>query len=591
MSLLMDALKKAEQEKKKALEDTGAHRREEVDRPVAELRPEDAPGKTFAEKTLNKEIAGDTTSGELTLEPLPPVEEHRAESLQEAIVTDKTLDISDELKTELGDMTLELPRDPTLGTEPGASYDREATLPSERAIKASLRDYFDGSQSLSSQSLSSQSISLERSGERTRPGASTTPLRPEPLPSGSYTTRVSAHTIFTAGRKAPKWKIGYAVAALILLTVPFLFYVIYNEMRTSPKPDVFLAEKPVVGTPPEKAVVTPTPAPSAPVTPPATTVQTVPPTPEPGGMEPPAAETREEAIALAEPSKTMPTPGSDITAPGAKEPSAAPESPKEIAALKPEKEAALSEGKAKAPAARTKRRSTTRARVFDDYAGEVPVASAAPPPMRLDTSDLQISKSRGQGTIHPRVSEAYQAFQAGQYGRDRMLYESVLAQHPENRDALLGLGAIAMQTGSRERSYQYYRRALELNPQDSVAAAALAHLQRNAGGQARESQLKLLLDKDQKSPQIHFGLGNVYARQSRWAEAQEAYFQAYARDEQNANYAFNLAVSLDHLGQNKAALSYYRQALSLADRQPDINFNTAQVLARIEKITALGGAD
>jgi Tfp pilus assembly protein PilF len=37
---------------------------------------------------------------------------------------------------------------------------------------------------------------------------------------------------------------------------------------------------------------------------------------------------------------------------------------------------------------------------------------------------------------------------------------------------------------------------------------------------------------------------------------------AYARDPDNADYLFNVAVSLDHLRQNKLAAQYYRMALN-----------------------------
>jgi len=42
------------------------------------------------------------------------------------------------------------------------------------------------------------------------------------------------------------------------------------------------------------------------------------------------------------------------------------------------------------------------------------------------------------------------------------------------------------------------------------------------------------------------------------------HFQAYAADPDNADYIFNVAVSLDHLRQSKLAAQYYRMALSAA---------------------------
>ena len=78
---------------------------------------------------------------------------------------------------------------------------------------------------------------------------------------------------------------------------------------------------------------------------------------------------------------------------------------------------------------------------------------------------------------------------------------------------------------------------------------------------------------------MSFALGNQYASQRRWAEAQQAFFAAFSGDPENADYAYNLAISLDHLRQPRLALEYYQRALALAGNRP-VGFNTAQAQAR-----------
>jgi tetratricopeptide (TPR) repeat protein len=69
---------------------------------------------------------------------------------------------------------------------------------------------------------------------------------------------------------------------------------------------------------------------------------------------------------------------------------------------------------------------------------------------------------------------------------------------------------------------------------------------------------------------LAFALGNVYASQQRWNEAQSAYFDAFLFARQsnetaiNPDYAYNLAVSLEQINQPEAALDYYLQAQTLA---------------------------
>jgi Flp pilus assembly protein TadD len=100
----------------------------------------------------------------------------------------------------------------------------------------------------------------------------------------------------------------------------------------------------------------------------------------------------------------------------------------------------------------------------------------------------------------------------------------------------------------------------------------------------RDSRLKTLLNEQQDSSSLHFALGNRYAEQSRWAEAQQAYSNAYRLESNNAELAFNLAISLDRLGQKKSAVQFYQRALQL-DSQQSAGFDHKQISQRIEDLT------
>ena len=201
---------------------------------------------------------------------------------------------------------------------------------------------------------------------------------------------------------------------------------------------------------------------------------------------------------------------------------------------------------------------------------------------------IRISKKPTPDRIYPLLTKAYEAFQAGNDGRAKILYESVIAREPINANALLGLGAIAMRSGDAQRAAQIYVKLLSLYPDDPVARAALIDLNQNVPPVEGESHVKKLLTRNPEQPFLYFTLGNLYARQARWAEAQQAYFEAYHRDGENADYAFNLAVSLDRMGKPATALRYYRRALQLA---PDgqANFEVEAVVRRITVIGVAGG--
>ena len=183
------------------------------------------------------------------------------------------------------------------------------------------------------------------------------------------------------------------------------------------------------------------------------------------------------------------------------------------------------------------------------------------------------------------LASAYQSYQQGDFAAAQQQYVAALKQDPNNRDALLGIAALARQQGQDAIAAQYYRHVLELNPRDPEAYAGMAALG-NDDSPSEESRLKLLLAQQPQSAALNFTLGNLYAGQQRWPEAQQAYFNAYNLQPDNADYAFNLAVSLDHLGQDKAAANYYQRALQLGSSSAMAGFDRAQVQQRLNALRA-----
>lgn len=186
-------------------------------------------------------------------------------------------------------------------------------------------------------------------------------------------------------------------------------------------------------------------------------------------------------------------------------------------------------------------------------------------------------------TVTPALLDAYQAYQHGDYTTATQGYREVLGKDPHNRDALLGLAAIAQQRGEDDTAQRYYRQLLVLDPRDPIAEAALTNYSPDAGN--TESRLKMLLADQPRSATLHFALANYYAGISSWGDAQQYYFNAHTLEPANPQFTFNLAVSLDHLGQRKLAAQYYQQALQL-DTSGNSGFDHAQAQNRLNELTS-----
>ena len=195
---------------------------------------------------------------------------------------------------------------------------------------------------------------------------------------------------------------------------------------------------------------------------------------------------------------------------------------------------------------------------------------------------IEVRRSNATPRINPSLQAAYQSYTNGDMASARQQYSAVLQQDPNNRDALLGTAAVALAQRQPGAATGVYLRLLELDPNDGDAVAGLAGMRQGDPAQT-ESRLKAIVQRSPEAGPALFALGNLYAQQSRWADAEQAYFRAYSAVPDNPDYAYNLAVGLDRLNQGKLAIGYYQRALALATNTPG-NFNRIMLRRRLHEL-------
>jgi tetratricopeptide (TPR) repeat protein len=272
----------------------------------------------------------------------------------------------------------------------------------------------------------------------------------------------------------------------------------------------------------------------------------------------PAPESRPAPAAVAAPGAIPGLPG--VAVAPKPEPAPTPTTPVVAAAPKPAPEPRITEPRSTGPRTAAPRAAPTRQLA-------TPVGNTRPAPR-----------------VHPKVESAYAAYLAGDLATARSDYQTALREEGGNRDALLGLAAIDVRSGRLESAEGTYLRLLQADPRDAHAQAGLIALRANRlDPLATESRVKTLLAADPEAEALHFTLGNQLAQQERWAEAQAAYFKAFAADSENPDFAYNLAVSLDHLRQSKLALDYYRRAITLAEKR-SASFDVENARTRVQQL-------
>jgi tetratricopeptide (TPR) repeat protein len=612
MSLLMDALRKAEEEKRRAaLEKKGEAGAEAAGAPdqLASTFPPEAPAPEVATQT------GEHTADNLRLEPLEgAATEPGSATAAGSTTVPGSRTATGAMAEPFGDTTkmrltaaqrdvfdaLGVPRrNEATGAFEG-EQDFDATIPSKRMLKRSLEEYFEPTRSLES------------------PRVAAVEEEPGP-PLGADSGPITAQTVFSAKRRGRSSSAFSAAASLLLLAAAGLgavgAYYWYTQSRVThvvPPPAVAqrveAIQAPAVEVP-ASAVTAPKPVdrevgaaePVAPVTPespadaagaepapPATPVAVETPKPE-QAVEVAVAQTEPAAAPVAQPTApaAVPTtPIAEVTPPPA---AAAPAAPAPAAEATAEPQVPLQTAMVEPPSGAEVERLQAAPAPKSKSAMPAPKVSSA-----LDGSvmpgEIRISRARTTQPFVPgQVQEAYDAYQRGDYNRAETLYRTALARYPGNRDAMLGIAALTWRAGDKAGAAGIYQRLLQANPNDATARSALLTLQKDKNPVADESTVKMLLHREPESAQLRFVLGNIYARQQRWPEAQQAYFDAYTRDNTNPDVAYNLAVSLDNLGQHAAALDHYRKAVDLARQRP-ARFAAADAQSRIQALALASGS-
>lgn len=200
-------------------------------------------------------------------------------------------------------------------------------------------------------------------------------------------------------------------------------------------------------------------------------------------------------------------------------------------------------------------------------------------------TEVKVRQSQ-EGVARQRMIKQAQAlYNQGSYLEAEAVFRNVLAASPTSRDALRGVAQIALVTGRYQVAVAAYLDLLGFYPNDPVAIAELTNLRGDGGDfYEMEKALKGALGKAPSADgRLYFSLGNLYAQHGRLRDAQQAYFEAFSRETTNSDYAYNLAVLLDHLNKPGLAVRYYSEALQLSQGVP-VGFSRAEVRARIKDL-------
>lgn len=166
-----------------------------------------------------------------------------------------------------------------------------------------------------------------------------------------------------------------------------------------------------------------------------------------------------------------------------------------------------------------------------------------------------------QVTIDQAIQLALAHHRAGRLSQAESLYRQILANDPDNADALHLLGAMAHGLGQLEIAIDLIGRAVALRPDFVEAQGNLGSVLRAAGRfdqaiAAYEAALRL-----GESPELYCGLGHTLNSKGQLDEAMVAYRAALALAPGHVESLSSLASTLRAAGRLDEAVAAYRAAL------------------------------
>ena len=153
-------------------------------------------------------------------------------------------------------------------------------------------------------------------------------------------------------------------------------------------------------------------------------------------------------------------------------------------------------------------------------------------------------------------------------------YEAGQVELADQPAARLNLGVMHENLGRTDRALQWYRSAVELDPQFIPARnnlALLFHAQGNS--QAAEGHFRKLVQLQPEFSQAHYSLGLLLAEEpNRMEEAVKSLAEAARLEPENARMHYNLGLAYQHLGRRGQAEEALLTARQLAPTEAEFAY-------------------
>jgi len=180
---------------------------------------------------------------------------------------------------------------------------------------------------------------------------------------------------------------------------------------------------------------------------------------------------------------------------------------------------------------------------------------------------------------------AIEHHRAGRLAEAEAIYREILAENPQDADALNLLGVIARQRGNLPAAIDLISQAVRLRPDFADAHGNLASVLKDAGQPDAAADLyRRTIQLNPNYAKAHHGLGDVLAGNGQLDEAIDSYRRAVQIKPDFIDAHYGLAYALLRNGDTAAAVDSYRRVIQLNPGDADAHNNLGIALKTLGRI-------
>ncbi len=184
------------------------------------------------------------------------------------------------------------------------------------------------------------------------------------------------------------------------------------------------------------------------------------------------------------------------------------------------------------------------------------------------------------------LDNAYNAVNSGQSEAAIAIYQSILDNSPNNKQALFGLATMYHRARQFDKARPLYARLLAIDPQNRDGFNNFLVLLADEAPKEALGELEKLEDKNPSFATIPAQIAVIYQKLGDKDKAIDKMFRAVALAPENLTYRYNLAIMLDKQKNYDEAAKLYRQLIEASARGEKIPGKISDIQQRLTFISS-----